>query len=53
MMSGIDEVGADLEWLDLQSSCGQGPHQPGSDGGLSAAAVRACDDYSWDMYLVI
>ena len=53
MMGGIDEVGTDLERLDLQASCGKRPHQSGCNGGLSAAAMGASDDYSWDMYFFI
>ena len=43
-MRRVDEVGADLERLDLQSAGGEGGHDARGGGCFSAAAVGSGDD---------
>ena len=43
-MRRVDEVGADLERLDLQSAGGEGGHDARGGGCFSTAAVGSGDD---------
>ena len=44
MVRWVDEIRADLEWLDFQSPCGKCCHDAACNGCLTTPAVRPSDN---------